>query len=199
MAMKLVKSLLLGSAAGLAAVTGAEAADMPVKARPVEYVRICSLYGEGFFYIPGTDTCLKLGGYLRVQTDYKAGAGGIVVGSQQMGPQGRFTRDLTNDINYRVRAALSYDVRQQTEYGTLRTYLRVAWENTTPAATGGGTTATAFWDRAFIQFAGFTVGRAQSFFDVFGFFGTMTYIIPRTTGDTNITGQNLWAYTAQFG
>jgi hypothetical protein len=23
----------------------------------VEYVRICSLYGAGFFYIPGTDTC----------------------------------------------------------------------------------------------------------------------------------------------
>ena len=41
--MKMVKSLLLGSAAGLAAVTGAQAADMPVKARPVEYVRICSL------------------------------------------------------------------------------------------------------------------------------------------------------------
>src|SRR5262245_7398988 len=59
--MKMVKSLLLGSAAGLTAVTGAQAADMPVKARPVEYVRICSLYGEGFFYIPGTDTCLKLG------------------------------------------------------------------------------------------------------------------------------------------
>ena len=69
--MKMVKSLLLGSAAGLAAVTGAQAADMPVKAaRPVvEYVRICSLYGEGFYYIPGTDTCLKLGGFLRVQAE----------------------------------------------------------------------------------------------------------------------------------
>src|SRR5438552_2734869 len=68
--MKMVKSLLLGSAAGLAAVTGAQAADMPVKARPVEYVKVCSLYGEAFFYIPGTDTCLKLGGYLRVQAEY---------------------------------------------------------------------------------------------------------------------------------
>ena len=96
--MKMVKSLLLGSAAGLAAVTGAQAADMPVKARPVEYVRICSLYGEGFFYIPGTDTCLKLGGYLRVQAEYGAGGGGIVDGSFQMAPQGRMTRDLDNDV-----------------------------------------------------------------------------------------------------
>src|SRR5262245_56245256 len=197
--MKMVKSLLLGSAAGLAAVTGAQAADMPVKARPVEYVRICSLYGEGFFYIPGTDTCLKLGGYIRVQAEMGAGAGGIVVGSFQMGPQGRFTRDLTNDVNYRVRGVLSYDVRQQTEYGTLRTYFRAGWENTTPGATGGGTTATAFWDRAFIQFAGFTVGRAQSFFDVWTHGGAYNYNNVRTQGDTGASGQNLWAYTAQFG
>ena len=55
--MKMVKGLMLGSAAGLIAVSGAQAADLPVKAKPVEYVRICSLYGAGFFYIPGTDTC----------------------------------------------------------------------------------------------------------------------------------------------
>jgi hypothetical protein len=61
-----VKTLLLGTAAGLVAVTGAKAADMPVKAAPVQYVKICSLYGDGFYYIPGTDTCLKMGGYLRV-------------------------------------------------------------------------------------------------------------------------------------
>jgi Porin subfamily len=64
--MKIVKTLLLGTAAGLVAVAGAQAADMPVKAAPVQYVKICSLYGDGFYYIPGTDTCLKMGGYLRV-------------------------------------------------------------------------------------------------------------------------------------
>ncbi len=66
--MKMVKSLILGSAAGLLAMSGAQAADLPLKAKAVEYVRICSLYGAGFFYIPGTDTCIKLGGYLRVET-----------------------------------------------------------------------------------------------------------------------------------
>jgi hypothetical protein len=197
--MKMVKSLLLGSAAGLVAVVGAQAADMPVKAKPVEYVKVCSLYGEGFFYVPGTDTCLKLGGYLRVQAEYNAGAGGIVTGSQQMAPQGRFTRDLTNDINYRVRAALSWDVRTQTEYGTLRTYIRAGWSVQTPADTGGGTSPTTFWDRAFMQFAGFTVGRAQSFFDIYTYGGAQTFLNVRTSGDTGASGQNLWAYTAQFG
>ncbi|MGE3156911.1 MAG: porin, partial [Xanthobacteraceae bacterium] len=197
--MKMVKSLLLGTAAGLLAVAGAQAADMPVKAKPVEYVKICTLYGAGFYYIPGTDTCIKVGGYVRVQTDLHAGGGGIVDGSFQMAGQGRFTRDLTNDINYRVRGVLSMDARTQTDYGTLRSYFRAGWENTTPAATGAGTTAVPFWDRAFIQFAGFTVGRAQSFYDGFTFGGAYSYLNVRVGGDTGATGQNLWAYTVQFG
>ena len=112
----------------------------------------------------------------------------------------RFTRDLTNDINYRVRGAISWDVRQQTEYGTLRTYIRFGAENTTPNATGGGTTSfNPFWDRAFIQFAGFTVGRSQSFFDLVTYGGAYSYHNVRVSGDTGASGQNLWAYTAQFG
>ncbi|MBW8855247.1 MAG: porin, partial [Bradyrhizobium sp.] len=73
--MTMIKSLVLGSAAGLIAMSGAQAADLPVKAKAVEYVRICSLYGAGFFYIPGTDTCIKLGGYVRVDTTFNTGTG----------------------------------------------------------------------------------------------------------------------------
>jgi hypothetical protein len=198
--MKTVRTLLLGSAAGLLAVAGAQAADMPVKAKPVEYVKICTLYGAGFYYIPGTDTCIKIGGYIRVQVDHNGGGGGITNGSgPQMTGAGRYTRDLTNDIDYRVRGVVTFDARSQTDYGTLRSYIRAGWENTTPAATGGGTTATSYWDRAFIQFAGFTVGRAQSMFDMFTYGGAYSYLNVRTAGDTGASGQNLWAYTVQFG
>ena len=116
--MKMVKSLMLGSAAGLVAMSGAQAADLPVKAKPVEYVRICSLYGAGFFYIPGTDTCLKLGGYLRVDmvantnsddTGNLAGAGGA---------KNRFT----NGNTWRSREDLNIDTRTATEYGVVRTF-----------------------------------------------------------------------------
>jgi hypothetical protein len=72
--MKMVKSLLLGSAAGLVAVAGAQAADLPVKAKPVEYVKVCSLYGAGYYYMPGTDICLKLGGYIRYQATWNPGS-----------------------------------------------------------------------------------------------------------------------------
>jgi hypothetical protein len=129
------------------------------------------------------------------------GGGGVVVGDNAGGmlSQGRFTRDLTNDINYRVRGAISWDVRQQTEYGTLRTYIRFGAENTTPQTTGSGTTFNPFWDRAFIQFAGFTVGRSQSFFDLVTYGGAYSYHNVRVSGDTGASGENLWAYTAQFG
>jgi hypothetical protein len=56
--MTAMKSLLLSSASVLVAF-GAQAADLPVKAKPVEYVKICNLYGAGFYYIPGTDTASR--------------------------------------------------------------------------------------------------------------------------------------------
>jgi len=72
--MKLVKSLLLGSAAGLVAAAGAQAADLPTrKAAPVDYVRICAVHGPGFFYIPGSDTCIRIGGRARLRICLLAG------------------------------------------------------------------------------------------------------------------------------
>ena len=194
--MKMVKSLLLGTAAGLVAVAGAQAADMPVKAKPVLYVKICTLYGDGFYYIPGTDTCIKMGGYARIQAEYNAGGGGVNDGTLSQLIQARYNRQETNDIDYRVRGAISWDVRQQTEYGTLRTYIRTGVNQSTPA---DGIAGVVFWDRAFIQFAGFTVGKAQSFFDTVTYGGAFTYHNVRTVSDTGASGWNVWAYTAQFG
>src|SRR5690349_8915640 len=193
--MKMVKSLLLGSAAGLVAAVGAQAADLPVKAKPVEYVKVCSLYGAGFWYVPGTDTCLKIGSYVRVQTSWDAEGGGIPIGMGTGG--GQFTRSDSNEFNYRTRAALSVDLRTQTEYGTLRSYLEVGAEFTT--ATSGTAVANAvFFDRGFIQFAGFTAGRIRSYFDI-NSFAPYSYSNNRVSGDTGATGIYGIAYTAQFG
>ncbi|HEX4237860.1 MAG TPA: porin, partial [Xanthobacteraceae bacterium] len=59
------RRLLLGGVAGLVAVVGAHAAEIPVKAKAVQYVRVCTLYGDGFYFIPGTQTCMKIGGFVR--------------------------------------------------------------------------------------------------------------------------------------
>ncbi len=116
--MKMVKSLILGSAAGLVAMSGAQAADLPVKAKAVEYVKVCSLYGAGFFYIPGTDTCIKLGGYLRVDTTFNGGIYDAPYWSGDGGQQNRY-RDY---FQARSRMALTIDTRTATEYGVVRTF-----------------------------------------------------------------------------
>src|ERR1700748_2386297 len=116
--MKTIKSLVLGSAAGLIAMSGAQAADLPVKAKPVEYVRICSLYGAGFFYIPGTDTCIKLGGYLRVDTTFNGSIQDQPAWSAGRGQRHRYF----NNFNDGARMAITVDTRTATEYGVVRTF-----------------------------------------------------------------------------
>ena len=74
--MDRLKSVVPLIAASFLVSAAAHAADLPVKARAIEYVRICTPYGAGFFFIPGTDTCIKLGGYLRVDTTFNGGAQG---------------------------------------------------------------------------------------------------------------------------
>ena len=116
--MTMIKRLILGSAASVFAVGGVQAADLPVKAKAVEYVRICSLYGAGFFYIPGTDTCIKIGGYLRAEVNYHGGTGNGPFWSGDPGVQDRYV----NQYNDLARMALTIDTRTQTEYGVVRTF-----------------------------------------------------------------------------
>ena len=125
--MKMVKSLVLGSAAGLVAMSGAQAADLPVKAKAVEYVRICSLYGAGFFYIPGTDTCIKLGGYVRIDTTFNGSVYDQPAWSGDLGQYNRY-RDY---FASRSRMALTVDTRTATEYGVVRTFGQADFQFTT--------------------------------------------------------------------
>src|SRR5205085_3519101 len=126
--MKMVKSLLLASAAGLVATAGAQAADLPVKAKAaVEYVKICSLYGIGFYYIPGTDVCIRIGGHLRSEIGFNASGSDF----QAYGPgNGNATRTAERDYFFtRQRVFLQTDVRSQTQYGTLRAFSLVRFQN----------------------------------------------------------------------
>jgi len=90
--MKMVKSLLLGSAATFVAAAGAQAADLPMKAKAVEYVKVCSLYGAGYYYIPGTDTCIKIGGMVRFDTVWNGAPSGAT--AFVTGADARFSRPM---------------------------------------------------------------------------------------------------------
>jgi hypothetical protein len=211
--MKMVKSLILGSAAGLLAMSGAQAADLPVKAKAVEYVRICSLYGAGFFYIPGTDTCIKLGGYVRVDTTFNGSIQDQPAWSADLG-QGNRYRDYISD---RARMALTVDTRTATEYGVVRTFgqgdftfdiigsssfnptvLNTNLGNNIPLNTPGSGTVVV--ENLFIQFAGFTFGKSSSAYATpwHGYLGgqNSSYLLG---GHDSVTGVNNIQYTAQFG
>src|ERR1700730_11024195 len=210
--MNMIKTLVLGSAAGLLAMGGAQAADLPVKAKAVEYVRICSLYGAGFFYIPGTDTFIKLGGYVRADTTFNGSIQDQPAWSGDLGQQNRYRDYLAT----RARLALTVDTRPATEYGVVRpcgqgdftfdtlgsssfnpTVLNTNLGNNIPLNTPGSGTVVV--ENLFIQFAGFTFGKPSSAYATpwHGYLGgqNSSYLLG---GHDSVTGGNNSQYTAQF-
>ncbi|MGM4980812.1 MULTISPECIES: porin [Rhizobium] len=142
-----IKSLLLGSAAALAAVSGAHAADAIVAAEPepLEYVRICDAYGAGYFFIPGTETCLKIGGKVRTEGEW----------------YNAYNRVSRQGTLWHTRAELNVDTATDTEYGPLKTETIVRWDWND----GGSTSTNLLW--SYISLGGFTVGKKDSQYNLY--------------------------------
>ncbi|ABE37561.1 porin [Rhodopseudomonas pseudopalustris] len=194
--MNSIKRLALGSAAALFAIGSAQAADLPLKAKAVEYVKICSIYGAGFYYIPGTDTCIKLGGYVRADVTFNGS--NAYDAPAWNGASGAKNRNANSYI-FRSRQDINVDTRTATEYGVVRTYFDAVFSWTTGGANSGIAGGELGVYYAFVQFAGFTFGKAVSQFDTpwTGYPGNNTsYLIG---GYDNVTGINQVAYTSEFG
>lgn len=188
--MKLIKSALLGTSAALATVAVAQAADLPsTKSAPVEYVRVCDVYGAGFFYIPGTQTCLKVGGYVRVDYDYRGARHNTVNAVTDGTPALNFNR-----TGFYNRAAVSLDARTQTAWGTVQTFMRLRQETGNGFLVRNGNTTGPSLEAAYIRFAGFTFGQAAH---PFAFMSPWAYNTHNWTGWPN--GIRQLAYTATFG
>ncbi|MET0968467.1 MAG: porin [Tardiphaga sp.] len=192
--MTMIKSLILGSAAGLIAIGGAQAADLPVKAKAVEYVKVCSLYGAGFYYIPGTDTCIKIGGAIRIDTAFNGNVYDNPFWQGGTGSADLYTKDY---FVGRARANATLDTRTATEYGVVRTYSNIQfdWSQNRESIAGGFVEV----DYAFIQIAGFTFGKAVSQFDPQWALAKPTISSGFLAGSNNATGLEQLAYTASFG
>ena len=165
--------LFLASAAAVVAASGARAADAVVVAEPepVEYVRVCDVYGTGFYYMPGTETCLSVGGYVR----YDIGVGYLgfedVIDKKDLVEDG--TINLNDTYYKRARAALQIDARTETELGTLRAYSQInfQFDSTVVEEIDGSITATEEGieiEHAYIELGGFLIGETDSFFSTFG-------------------------------
>jgi hypothetical protein len=224
--MTLMKSILLGSAAGILAVAGAQAADLPTKkAAPAEYVKICNVGGMAGFIIPGSDTCLKVGGYITAHFSAgnieaqdtwtpstaavlatpplpAAAAAPILRGSQLTQTAG----NLRSDIGFFTRFNLSLDTRTNTAYGVLRGYVELqvdhgnGFDNNTGPAVAGSASAfgsQAYVNLAYVQWAGITAGKAPSFFSFFG--GGEAWDNLYSPDQQGFNQPLLFAYTATFG
>ncbi|WP_275789958.1 porin [Pararhizobium gei] len=168
-----IKSLLLGSAAALAAVSGAQAADAIVAAEPeaMEYVRVCDAFGTGYFYIPGTETCLKIGGYVRTQVEF---------GDTNAGFEGSIG-NLSGNNNWGsyTRAYLTVSAKNDTEYGALSSYINLQADS---SHTGNNNSdGGVILDGAWINIAGFDVGYFYNWWDDFAL-----------SGETEEAGGNLF-------
>jgi opacity protein-like surface antigen len=168
-----IKSLLLGSAAALAVVSGAQAADAVVAAEPepMEYVKVCDAYGTGFFYLPGTETCVRIGGNVRYQKNWSK------VGSKNA------------SYDHTSRGRISVEAKNDSEWGTVYSWVELGGTRTN----NGDLSLTAnYWmginglefgdyDTAWTRFLGYG-GRTDDGGDNYGF-----------------DGRQYISYTADFG
>ncbi|WP_170181959.1 porin [Phreatobacter stygius] len=194
----------MGCAIGLTAVTGANAADLPGKASPAEYVRICDTYGAGFYFIPGTDTCLRIGGFVRADYVVNSSAGNRT--NPATGVTSLGTSYFDQLYSTSVRMTLNFDARSNTEYGLLRAFGQfsayrgpfsgsVNSQGLINGGVGQSPRASAInVERAFIQFAGFTAGFSSSFFNFYQ--GDLQY---SGSFATTARGTTVLAYTASLG
>jgi hypothetical protein len=218
--MTLIKSLLLGSAAGIVAVATAQAADLPTrKAAPVEYVRVCNVGGITGWTLPGSDTCVKFSGYLTAQftggnlnTQYNWANTSILAGLTGVPPlpfaQGLSTQRVLvaasqaqgnttfyrHETGWSTRANLSFDMASNTAYGPLIGHIDINSEAANGFDALGGTT---YLNTGYLTWAGITAGKAQSFFSfVGGGDNWANFASPDRKGFNEPT---LLAYTASFG
>ncbi len=147
------KSLMLGSAAALLFVSGAYAADAVVapEPEPANYVKVCDAYGSGFYYIPGTQTCFSINGYVWWQfgANSDQANGKDTPGYYDYDHRGWSTRS---------RVRINLDARTETELGTLRAWARFQsdWAG---SKTGDGPVG---FDQAWVQLGGFIAGYGES-------------------------------------
>jgi hypothetical protein len=168
--MTSLKTVLLGSAAGLLAAGAAQAADLPVKkaAAAVQYVEVCPVYGSGFYKLPGTDICIRHFGYVKFNWGFQNEREAWDVDDRFISPI--VEAGGSNTVGWQWSIRPGWDFRSPTEYGTLRAVVQMrvdqrngVFEDDNPVLTGTMRTANLI-HRGYIEWAGFLIGRASTQF-----------------------------------
>ncbi|MET4632420.1 porin [Kaistia defluvii] len=159
------KTLLLGSAAAMLMAGGAQAADLTV-AEPVDYVKVCDAFGAGFFYSPGTDTCIKIGGYVKFGTSFgdRSGDEALVGTFNGVYPN-------SNWGNFYTEVSIQATASSVTEYGNLTGFIDMRAKTGNVRGEGDVTdyvnasTNSAYVDSAYLELGPLKAGYFTSLFD----------------------------------
>jgi hypothetical protein len=144
-----LKSFLLGSAAAFAVVGGAEAADLSV-AEPVEFVQICEAFGTGYWYIPGSDTCIKIGGEIEFDVNLHS------LSATYPGAPSTHS----SNWDFVTAASLNVTAKSMTEFGELVGYLKFKG-----SYLGTGAASTVLVDEAWLRIGALQAGHFGSPFN----------------------------------
>jgi len=189
-----IKSLLTALAATVCAAGFgfgvAYAADAPVpEPDSANFVRACDAFGPGYFYIPGTDTCLRIGGYVRTEMQ-----GGDQLYAGQSGERHRDT------YAWLSRATLQFSTASATDLGTLRSFMELRSDWAAGAEYGSAADDVGGSLRfAYIELGGLRVGLAETAFAYWtGFYGNVMNdnILDPGKNRTNVIS---YTYSAQNG
>jgi hypothetical protein len=113
--MRGFQALAFGCAVACLAISAAQAAELHGKTRPLGQAKNCSVYGAGFRRVPGSDLCMKVGGWVRAQSSGQSG--GVNWHALNAPATGTTAGSASGYI--------TTDVRQPTAYGPFRAYLSV--------------------------------------------------------------------------
>jgi len=165
-----IKSLALVAAAAVVSAGAAQAADLNKPAKvAVDYVKVCDAYGAGFFYIPGSDTCLQISGYVRATFVAGSGRNLSTAPATVANPNGTpyylglSSARAANTFQSGIEAQVGFDARTNTSFGLLRSYIQADIDYGSNSA---GKTSIDL-ERAFVQWGGLTAGRIESNFNFF--------------------------------
>jgi hypothetical protein len=121
----------------------------------MEYVRVCDAFGTGYFYIPGTETCLKISGEVRFSYDWA-------------------NADDDFGGNFQTRGRVAFEAKNDSEIGTIGSYIRLEGNSdlTTTGLDAGGDELTigsnVILDQAYITVGGFKAGYFLTWLDDVG-------------------------------
>ncbi|MCP4303898.1 MAG: hypothetical protein GY788_03255 [bacterium] len=135
------RHLLLATTAIVPSASVAVGDELLLAVEPIDYVAVCTASGEGYYRIPGTQTCLSVSGELEFNIeifDSKSVSNIAVVGGEEpddpfvVSPRvvGYYVKDnYAADWSFTSEATVTFSTQTPSDLGTVKTYVEIEVES----------------------------------------------------------------------